>query len=47
MARSIRDPIHRLLDQKITLTHLPAQICTRHFLVLPYLEQSYGGTDAE
>ena len=31
MASSIRDRTHRLPDQKITLTHLPAQICTPHF----------------
>ena len=35
MASSVRDRIHRLPDQKITLTHLPAQLCTPHFLVLP------------
>ena len=35
MVRSVRNRIHRLLDQKITLPHLPAQICTPHFLVLP------------
>ena len=36
MASSARDRIHRLPDQKIALTHLPAQLCTPHFLVLPY-----------
>ena len=35
MASSIRDRIHRLLDQKITLTYLPAQICTPHSWALP------------
>ena len=35
MASSIRDRIHRLADQKITLTHLLAQLCTLPFLVLP------------
>ena len=35
MASSIRDRIYRLPDQKITLTPLPAQSCTPHFLVLP------------
>ena len=35
MASSTRDWIHSLPDQKITLTHLPAQLCTSHFLVLP------------
>ena len=34
MASSIRDRIHRLPAQKITLTHLPAQICSPHFWVL-------------
>ena len=35
MASSIRDRIYRLPDEKITLTPLPAQLCTPHFLVLP------------
>ena len=35
MASSLRDRIHRLPDQKTTLAHLPVQLCTPHFLVLP------------
>ena len=35
MASSIRDRIYRLPDEKITLTPLPAQLCTPHFLGLP------------
>ena len=31
IVRSIRDRIHRLPDQKVTLTHLPAQICAHTF----------------
>ena len=41
MASSIRDRIHRLPDQKITLTHLPAQLCTPHFLVLPSWRRNF------
>ena len=32
---STRNRIYRLPDQKITLTPLPSQLCTPHFLVLP------------
>ena len=35
MASSIRDRIHRLRNQKTTLTHLPAQISRPRLLVLP------------
>ena len=35
MAASIQGGIHRLHDQNTALVHLPARVCTPHFLVLP------------
>ena len=40
MTSSIRDRIYWLPDEKITLTYLPAQLCTAYILVLSDVESS-------
>ena len=40
MTSSIRDRIYWLPDEKITLTHLSAQLCIASILVLPDVESS-------
>ena len=42
IAASLRSGIHRLHDQKTTLAHLPVQLCTPRFLVLPLLGRRRG-----